>query len=59
MLTASTRIIDIKQPNRVRTVTKLATGDLSVQQYSGNSFVVSKDDEMFQTFVIYSVLAEL
>lgn len=59
MIAASTRIIDIRQPNRVKAVTKLANGDLSVEQQSGNKFVVSKDDDLFQAFVIYSVLAEL
>ncbi len=59
MIAASTRIIDIRQPNLVKAVTKLANGDLSVEQQSGNKFVVSKDDDLFQAFVIYSVLAEL
>lgn len=59
MIAESTRIIDIRQPNRVKAVTKLANGDLSVEQQSGNKFVVSKDDDLFQAFVIYSVLAEL
>ena len=59
MKTASTRIIDIKPQNRVKSVQKLENGDLFVEQASGNTFTVSKDDQTFQAFVIYSVLAEL
>ncbi|MGI4938349.1 MAG: hypothetical protein ACRYF5_16650 [Janthinobacterium lividum] len=59
MLAASTRIIDIKPGNRIKTVTKTATGDLSIVQHSGNVFTVSKDDADFQAFAIYSILGEL
>lgn len=59
MITASTRIIDIKPDNRVKAVTRLESGDLQVEQHSGEAFTVSKDDELFQAFVIYTVLAEL
>lgn len=58
-LRAHVRTIPIKEPNRVKTVTKLGNGDLRVEQNSGNVFIVSKDDELFQQFVIYSILAEL
>ncbi len=57
MLAASTRIYPIKSENQVKTVTKLESGDLRVEQNSGNVFVVSKDDETFQAFIVYSVLA--
>lgn len=59
MITANTRIRPIKQPNKVRTVTKLADGGLRIEQYSGNVFEISKDDELFQAFVVYTVLADL
>lgn len=59
MITGNTRIIDIKPQNRVKTVTKQENGDLLVEQHSGATFAVSKDDEQFQAFVIYSVLADL
>lgn len=59
MKTASTRVIDIKPQNRVKAVTKQENGDLLVEPYSGDCFTVSKDDELFQAFVIYSVVAEL
>lgn len=55
-LTRNARIIPIKPQNQVRSVKKLANGDLEVTQHSGNVFVVNKDDENAQVFVIWSVL---
>lgn len=59
MLCAQTRIIPIKPANRVKAVTRQQNGDLLVEQYSGESFVVKKDDELFQAFCVYTVLADL
>lgn len=59
MLTAATRIHDIKPQNRVKTITKLPGGDLRVEQVSGEIFTLSKDDELFQAFIVYSLLADL
>ena len=56
MRTAQTRVIDIKPDNRVKAITKLESGDLQVEQHSGNVFTVSKDDPGFQQFIVYSVL---
>ena len=58
MRAAHTRVIDIKPGNRVKSVTRLANGDLQVTQHSGHTFTLSQDDEEFQSFVIYTVLAE-
>jgi hypothetical protein len=52
----TTRIIPVKRQNKVRTVTKLVSGDLSVTLHSGQSYTISKDDELFQSFVIWTVL---
>ena len=57
MLAAHTRIIPIHPLNQVKTITKLANGDLWVEQNSGETFTVAKEDETFQVFVVYSVLA--
>lgn len=59
MRTARTRVIDIKPQNRIKTVTKLANGELQVEQHSGAVITIKADDPMFQQFAIYSVLAEL
>jgi len=59
MRTNHTRIIDIKPANRVKSITKTESGDLLVEQHSGDTFAVSKNDPIFQEFLIYSVLAEL
>lgn len=57
-LYSTARIIPVQRANRVRSITKLANEDLSVTQHGGNSFVISKDDELFQTFLVYMVLNE-
>jgi hypothetical protein len=59
MIGPHTRIVDIQPANRVKSVSKQENGDLLVTQQSGNSFTISKDEEMFQAFIVYSVLAEL
>lgn len=53
---AQARIVPVSTPNRVKTITKMENGSLRVEQQSGNVFVIAKDDEMFQTFVVYMVL---
>lgn len=53
---ANARITPIQPQNQVKEVRKLASGDLSVTLNSGDSYTVSKDNEMFQAFVIWSVL---
>ncbi len=55
-LYAQARIIPVSQQNRVKTVTKLESGALRVEQHSGNVFDISKDDEQFQSFLIWMVL---
>lgn len=54
-----TSIRDIQPQNRVKSITKLTDGGLRVEQHSGNVFVLSPDDELFQAFVVYSVVNEL
>jgi hypothetical protein len=55
-LYAQARITPIKAPNRVKSVRKLASGALAVTLYSGKTFAISQGDELFQAFVIYTVL---
>lgn len=59
MITSNTRVIDIKPENRIKTVQKQTNGNLLVEQHSGATFTISKDDELFQVFAVYSVLYEL
>jgi hypothetical protein len=47
----------IRQPNRVKLITKAEDGGLWVHQHSGRTFKIDKDDELFQVFVVYTVLA--
>lgn len=53
----NTRIIHISEPNKVQAVKKLENGDLEVTFKSGDTTVLDKDDELFQEFVIYTVIA--
>jgi len=55
-LYAQARVNPVSTPNRVKTITKLENGNLRVEQQSGNVFEVAKEDEMFQTFVVYMIL---
>lgn len=57
MIAAHTRITPIQPANQVKTITKLDNGDLRIEQHSGHAFVVAKEDETFQAFMVYSVLA--
>lgn len=58
-LHAQARIVPIQPQNRVRQVEKLADGGLRVTLHSGESFELDKGDELFQAFVVYTVLAEV
>lgn len=53
---ADTRIIPVKRANKVRTVQKQEGGDLLVTLCSGQSYTISKDDELFQAFVVWTAL---
>ncbi len=53
----NTRIVPISEPNKVQAVKKLENGDLEVTFKSGATTVLDKDDELFQEFVIYTVIA--
>lgn len=55
---ANTRITPIQAQNRVKTVTKLSNGNLAVELHSGRRYQIDKDDEMFQAFVVYTMLAD-
>lgn len=52
----STRIVPVKPQNKVQTVTKLQSGDLFVTLVCGESYTISKDDELFQAFAVWTVL---
>lgn len=58
-LHAQARIIPIQPQNRVRHVQKLESGGLRVTLHSGESYELDKGDELFQAFVIYTILAEV
>lgn len=58
-LMANTTTKSIKEPNRVREISKCEDGGLLVTQKSGRTLKISKDDELIQAFIVYSVLAEL
>lgn len=59
MSAASTRIVDVKPQNRIKTIERLADGGLAVQFHTGERGIISKDDPEVQAFAVYSVLAEL
>ncbi len=56
VLSSDTRIIPVEQPNRVKTVTKLESGALRVEQQSGAVFEIGKEDPLFQSFLFWMVL---
>lgn len=56
-LYAQARIIPIRDQNRVKSVTKLDSGGLEVTLHSGLSYVIDPSDELFQAFVVYTVLS--
>ncbi|WP_162730856.1 hypothetical protein [Achromobacter xylosoxidans] len=59
MSAASTRIVDVKPQNRIKTIERLADGGLAVKSHTGERGIISKDDPEVQAFAVYSVLAEL
>lgn len=40
----------------IKTVTKLADGDLAVALHSGETFELSREDELFQAFAVWAML---
>lgn len=58
-LHAQSRTIPIKPERRVKSVTRLESGALRVTQHGGGTFDIDPDDELFQTFTVYTVLGEL
>jgi len=55
-LYAHARITPIQPQNRVKSVTKQADGALAVLLHSGQSYAISPEDDMFQAFVVWTVL---
>lgn len=55
----STRIVPVAQPNKVKTITKLANGSLRVEFHSGQVGEYGPQDELFQAFLVYSVIANI
>ncbi|WP_136259362.1 hypothetical protein [Rhodanobacter lindaniclasticus] len=53
------RINPISEPNKVKRVSKGVDGSLRVTLNSGRTYKISKEDEMFQAFAVYTVLADL
>jgi hypothetical protein len=58
-LHAQARIVPMQPENRVQHVEKLESGGLCVTLHSGESYELDKGDELFQAFVIYTILAEV
>ncbi|WP_420465580.1 hypothetical protein [Panacagrimonas sp.] len=50
------RVIPVQPDNRVSSIAKRADGSLSVTQRSGATFVISKGDELFQSYLVYMIL---
>ena len=59
MVTASTRIIPVSDKNKVKAVKKLKDGGLEVEFHGGAVITLEKGDELIQTFIVYSILADL
>ena len=53
---AQARINPVSAPNRVKTITKLGNGNLRVEQHSGDVFEIAKEDEQFQSFLVWMIL---
>lgn len=53
---ADTRIVPIRPENQVETVTKNSDGSLVVRQKSGQTFTIEPGDDLFQAFIIYTML---
>ena len=52
------REIACKPDNRVKNITKLENGDMSVEFHSGTVGTLKADDPIIQAFVVWSVLYE-
>lgn len=52
------RIVPISKPNKIKLITKLANGDLRVEQHSGNVFDIPVTHPDFQAFAVYTVLGD-
>ena len=50
------RIEPVDAQNRVKTITKLESGALRVEQHSGVVFEVAPEDELFQSFIVWMIL---
>lgn len=55
-LYAQARIVPVQADRRVKSVKKLGNGDLEVTQHGGAVFTLDAADELFQSFLIWSVL---
>ncbi len=53
-----TRLIPVRPERQVVSVTKAADGSLLVHLVNGENYSVSKDDELFQSFVVYTILSK-
>ncbi|NDV73518.1 hypothetical protein [Burkholderia cenocepacia] len=55
-LYAQARIQPIQSQNRVKSVKKLESGSLAVTLHSGRTYAIAPEGELFQAFVVYTVL---
>lgn len=53
-----TRIVPVAPSNKIKMITKQEDGGLLVEQYSGNSFTIAKDDSLFQEFAVWMILGD-
>jgi hypothetical protein len=44
--------------NKIKTVTKLENGDLEVTLHSGQTITISKNDELFQVFAVFTIVKQ-
>lgn len=53
---AQARIYPVQADRRVKSIKKLANGGLEVTQHGGAVFTLDADDELFQSFLVWTVL---
>ena len=53
---APQRIIPVKKPNQIQSLTKNAAGEIEFTQNSGEKFTVPADDKEIQAFAIWTIL---
>jgi len=58
LFTPETRVVPIAPPHRIKTIENLPSGSLKLTQHSGNTFEIAPEDELFQVFAVYTVLAD-